>query len=199
MTVAGGVAFYQDYSRRLSAALDRVDWNTVELLAEDLYDCWKTGRQVFIAGNGGSGGNAIHLANDFLYALSKMAGSGLRVHALPANQAVLTSLANDEGYENVFSLQLQVFARPEDVLIAFSGSGNSPNIIRALEAARAIGMRSYSVLAFTGGAAKALTDRPIHIEIDDMQIAEDVQLIIGHMLMQKLSAQRHTIRQGGAA
>ena len=198
MTVAGGVAFYRDYSRRLSAALDGLDWDTVELLAEDLYECWKTGRQVFLAGNGGSGGNAIHLANDFLYALSKMAGSGLRVHALPANPAVLTCLANDEGYETVFSLQLAVFARPGDLLIAFSGSGNSPNILKALETAREIGMRSYSVLAFTGGKAKALTDRPIHLAIDDMQIAEDVQLIIGHMLMQKLSAQRHTIREAAA-
>lgn len=199
MTISGGVAFYKDYSRRLSAALDRVDWSTVELLAEDLYDCWKTGRQVFLAGNGGSGGNAIHLANDFLYALSKTAGSGLRVHALPANPAVLTCLANDEGYEAIFALQLKVFARPGDVLICFSGSGNSQNILRALEAAREIGMRSYSVLAFTGGEAKALTDRPIHLEIDDMQIAEDVQLIIGHMLMQKLSALRHTIREAAAA
>lgn len=194
MTLTRGTEFYRDYGRRLSAALDGVDWDVVEHLAEDLYDCWKTGRQVFLAGNGGSGGNAIHLANDFLYALSKMAGSGLRVHALPANPAVLTCLANDEGYETVFSLQLQVFARPGDVLICFSGSGNSPNILKALEAARAIGMRSYAVLAFTGGKAKALTDRPIHLEIDDMQIAEDVQLIIGHMLMQKLSAHRHLVK-----
>lgn len=107
---------------------------------------------------------------------------------------MITSLANDEGYETVFALQLRVFARPGDVLICFSGSGNSPNILRALEAAREIGMGSYAVLAFTGGKAKALTDRPIHLEIDDMQIAEDVQLIIGHMLMQKLSAHRHLVR-----
>jgi D-sedoheptulose 7-phosphate isomerase len=196
MMLTGGTEFYRDYGRRLSAALDRVDWDMVEHLAEDLYDCWKTGRQVFIAGNGGSGGNAIHLANDFLYALSKMAGSGLRVHALPANPAVLTCLANDEGYETVFALQLAVFARPDDLLIVFSGSGNSPNILTALEAAREIGMRSYAVLAFSGGKAKALTDRPIHVAVDDMQIAEDVQLIIGHMLMQKLSAHRHLVREG---
>ncbi len=131
-------------------ALDRVEWDMVERLAEDLYDCWKTGRQVFIAGNGGSGGNAIHLANDFLYALSKMAGSGLRVHALPANPAVLTCLANDEGYETVFALQLAVFARPDDLLIVFSGSGNSPNILTALEAAREIGMRSYARAGILG-------------------------------------------------
>jgi len=199
MTLTHGLDVYRDYSRRLSLALDAVDWGTVELLAHDLYDCWRTGRQVFLAGNGGSGGNAIHLANDFLYALSKMAGSGLRVHALPANPAVLTCLANDEGYETVFSLQLAVMARADDLLIVFSGSGNSPNILRALETAREIGMRSYSVLAFTGGKAKALTDRPIHIEIDDMQIAEDVQLIIGHMLMQKLSAHRHLVREAAAS
>lgn len=199
MNAVWGVSHYADYSRRLGDALAALDWNIVQELGEDLFDCWKTGRQVFIAGNGGSGGNAIHLANDFLYALSKTPGSGLRVHALPANPAVLTCLANDEGYETVFSLQLAVMARPDDVLIVFSGSGNSPNIVRALETAREIGMKSYAVLAFTGGKAKPLTDRPIHAEIDDMQVAEDIQLIIGHMLMQQLSARRHEITPRGAA
>ena len=116
----------------------------------------------FSAGNGGSGGNANHLANDFLYALSKTPGSGLRVHSLSANPSVITCLANDEGYDQVFSLQLAVLARKGDVLIAFSGSGNSPNIVKALEEAKTIGMTSYAVLGYSGGKAKALADVPIH-------------------------------------
>ena len=178
------------YSRRLASALDRFDWSPVERLAYDLLDCWQTGRQVFFCGNGGSGGNANHLANDFLYAFTKTRGSGLRVHSLSANPSVITCLANDEGYEQVFSLQLAVLARPRDILIAFSGSGNSPNILRALEEAKLRGMTSYAVLGFSGGKAKALADVPIHLAIDDMQIAEDAQMIIGHMLMQWLSEQR---------
>ena len=148
---------------------------------------------MFFAGNGGSAGNAVHLANDFLYALSKRAGSGLRVHGLPANQAVMTCLANDEGYDKVFSLQLAVQARKGDILIVFSGSGNSPNILLAIEEARRLGMRSYAVLGFSGGKAKAMADVPIHLAIDDMQIAEDAQLIIGHMMMQWLSQHRDAV------
>ena len=184
---------FSDYTARLNAALERFDWAPVERLAYELLDCWQTGRQVFFAGNGGSGGNANHLANDFLYALSKTAGSGLRVHSLSANPSVITCLANDEGYDQVFSLQLAVLARKGDVLIAFSGSGNSPNIVRALQEAKTIGMTSYAVLGFSGGKAKAIADVPIHFHIDDMQISEDAQTIIGHMLMQWLYAQRGDI------
>jgi D-sedoheptulose 7-phosphate isomerase len=184
---------FGDYSKRLGAALDGFDWSPVERLAYDLRDCWQTGRQVFFAGNGGSGGNANHLANDFLYALSKTPGSGLRVHSLSANPSVITCLANDEGYDQVFSLQLAVLARKGDVLITFSGSGNSPNILKALEEGKKIGMTSYAVLGFSGGKAKALADVPIHFNIDDMQISEDAQMIIGHMLMQWLYGQRGDI------
>jgi D-sedoheptulose 7-phosphate isomerase len=184
---------FSDYSKRLGQVLEAFDWSPVERLAYDLRDCWQTGRQVFFAGNGGSGGNANHLANDFLYALSKTPGSGLRVHSLSANPSVITCLANDEGYDQVFSLQLAVLARKGDVLITFSGSGNSPNILKALEEGKKIGMTSYAVLGFTGGKAKALADVPIHFNVDDMQISEDAQMIIGHMLMQWLYGQRGEI------
>jgi D-sedoheptulose 7-phosphate isomerase len=187
------VAHFAGYADRLSKALAGFDWAPVAALADDLLDCWKTGRQVFFAGNGGSAGNAVHLANDLLYALSKRAGSGLRVEALPANTAVITCLANDEGYDRIYSLQLAVKARRDDVLIVFSGSGNSPNILKALEEAKRIGMRSYAVLGFSGGKAKALADVPIHFAVDDMQIAEDAQCIVGHAVMQWLHAQRDRV------
>ena len=186
-------ALFSDYSERLSAALREFDWAPVERLAHDLLDCWQTGRQVFLAGNGGSGGNANHLANDFLYPLSKTAGSGIRVHSLSANPAAITCLANDEGYDRIFSMQLAVMAREGDVLIVLSGSGNSPNILAALEEAKAIGMTSYAMLGFSGGKAKALADIPIHFRVDDMQIAEDAQMIVGHMLLQWLHSQREDV------
>jgi D-sedoheptulose 7-phosphate isomerase len=187
---ASPAKLFGNYSRRLSAALEAFDWTPVERLAYDLRDCWKTGRQVFFAGNGGSAANANHLANDFLYSFSKMPGSGLRAHSLAANPSVMSCLANDEGYDQVFALQLGVLAREGDVLVALSGSGNSPNIIKALEQAGTIGMTSYAVVGFSGGKAKAIADVPIHFAVDDMQMAEDAQLIIGHMVMQWLYAQR---------
>ncbi len=181
-------ASFSAYAQRLQHVLGNSDWTNVHRLAEDLRDCWKNKRQVFLCGNGGSAGNAVHLANDFLYGISKTHGSGLRVTALPANSAVITCLANDEGYDRIFSLQLAVQAQRGDVLIVLSGSGNSPNILNALEEARTIGMRTYAILGYTGGQAKAMTDVAIHFAIDDMQISEDMQLVVGHMVMQWLYA-----------
>jgi D-sedoheptulose 7-phosphate isomerase len=184
---------FADYSRRLQATLASADWSGVGKLADELLDCWQTGRRVFMCGNGGSAGNTIHLANDFLYGISKKPGSGLRVTALPANPAVVMALANDEGYEHVFSMQLAVLAEPGDVLIVCSGSGNSPNILRALECARDMRLRSYALLGYSGGKAKQLADVPIHFAVDDMQISEDMQTIVGHMLMQWLYKRREDV------
>jgi D-sedoheptulose 7-phosphate isomerase len=188
--VNAGVAHFTGYAQRLNAALAAFDWAPVLDLSEELLGCWRDGRQVFLAGNGGSAGNANHLANDLLYSVSQRAGSGIRAEALSANPSVLTCLANDIGYDQVFAAQLAVKARRGDVLMVFSGSGNSPNILRALEAARGIGMRSYALLGYAGGEAKTLSDVPIHLAVDDMQIAEDAQVIIGHMVVQWLQAQR---------
>jgi D-sedoheptulose 7-phosphate isomerase len=177
---------FKDYSSRLQTTLAAADWSGVEKLADELLDCWQTGRRVFICGNGGSAGNAMHLANDFLYGISKKSGSGLRITALPANSSVVTCLANDEGYDTIFSLQLAVLAERGDVLIIFSGSGNSPNILKVLEQAKTMGVKSYAVLGYSGGKAKMMADVPIHFAVNDMQISEDMQLIVGHMLMQWL-------------
>jgi len=87
-----------------------------------------------------------------------------------------------------------VQAAKGDVLIALSGSGNSPNIVKALEQAKKMGVRSYAVLGYGGGKAKALADVPIHFTVDDMQLAEDLQLIVGHMIMQWLYAQRGGVK-----
>jgi D-sedoheptulose 7-phosphate isomerase len=182
-------AQFADYAG-LQKVLQASSWDGLENLARDLLECWKAKKQLFLCGNGGSAGNAIHLANDFLYGISKAYGSGLRVNALSANASVLTCLANDCGYDEIFSMQLAVQAGEGDVLIALSGSGNSPNILRALEQARKSGVKSYAILGYSGGKAKSLADVAIHFAVDDMQIAEDMQLVAGHMVMQWLYAQR---------
>lgn len=175
------------YARRLAEVLTESDWDAVATLAEDLHDLWRRGGTLFICGNGGSAGNAIHLANDFLYGIAKQTGQGMRVQALSANASVLTCLANDIGYERIFSAQLAVQGRAGDRLLAFSGSGNSANIVRVLETARELDIRSYALLGYGGGKARSLADVPIHFAVDDMQLAEDMQLIVGHMLMQWLA------------
>jgi D-sedoheptulose 7-phosphate isomerase len=179
-------AFVAAYQKSLESAMHSHDWRNVELLARTLQHCWKEGRGVFLCGNGGSAANAIHLANDLLYGVDKVAGRGLRVHALPANAAVMTCLANDVGYDAVFSQQLEVHARAGDVLIVFSGSGNSPNVVKALEKARELGMNSFAVLGFSGGKCLTLADHPIYFPVHDMQVAEDLQMMVGHMCMQWL-------------
>lgn len=182
--------FFTDYASRLRESLATAEWSGVAQLAADIHECWLQKRQVFFCGNGGSAGNAIHLANDFLYGIAKRPGGGLRVNALSANPAVITCLANDIGYDRIYSEQLSVLANPGDVLIVLSGSGNSPNIVAALEQAKAMKVKSYAILGFTGGRCKELTDVPIHFPVDDMQISEDLQLVVGHMLMQWLYANR---------
>jgi D-sedoheptulose 7-phosphate isomerase len=175
-----------DYISRLKNALDSIPQEPLENLSIALFRAWKENRQVFIIGNGGSAGNAIHLANDFIYGISKKFGNALKVNALTANSSVITCLANDEGYSEIFIRQLSVLANKGDVLLVFSGSGNSPNIIRALEYCKENNIQSFAVLGYSGGAAKDLADHPIHIPVNDMQVSEDMQLIIGHILMQWL-------------
>jgi D-sedoheptulose 7-phosphate isomerase len=194
---ASAADYFRDYTSRMSDAIGSLDWAPVEALAADLLRCWREKKQLFLIGNGGSAGNAVHLANDFVYALSKTRGSGVRATALAANPAVLTCLANDIGYEDIFSCQLELFAEPGDILLAFSGSGNSPNILRALESAKTLGVRSYAVLGYTGGKALALADVPIHVNVPDMQIAEDAQLVLGHMIVQYLHGFRDQVGAAG--
>jgi D-sedoheptulose 7-phosphate isomerase len=177
---------FKDYAGRLSNVLETADWAPLRQLAEDLRICWLTGKSVYLCGNGGSAGNAIHLANDYLYGITKQKGKGLKVTALTANSAVLTCLGNDIGYDQIFSHQIGVFAEPDDLVIVFSGSGNSPNILRALEATRAKRAKSFAILGYDGGQAKAMADVAIHFPVMDMQISEDMQVIAGHMLMQWL-------------
>jgi len=177
------------YATRLQAVLASTEWSGVEQLAREMRKCWETGRRVFFCGNGGSAGNAIHLANDFLYGIAKQTGEGMRVNALSSNPSVLTCLANDCGYENIYSEQLAVLANPGDVLIVLSGSGNSSNIVSVLEKAKSMEVKSYAILGYSGGKSKEVADVAIHFEVEDMQISEDLQVIIGHMLMQWLYIQ----------
>ena len=130
--------------------------------------------------------NAVHLANDLIYAVAEKTGAGIDAVALSANPAVITCLANDVGYENIYSEQLAVAGKEGDILLVFSGSGNSQNVINAVETARKKNMKTAAVLGFDGGRCKQMVDLPIHFAVEDMQISEDLQLTVGHMIMKWL-------------
>jgi D-sedoheptulose 7-phosphate isomerase len=178
----------ETYTGKLARAMAMNAMQQIPLLATALRDAWQTGRHIYLCGNGGSAGNAIHLANDFLYGAGTQMGIGMRVEALSSNPAVITCLANDLGYDRIFAEQLRVKGNPGDVLVVLSGSGNSPNVVKALETANSLGMNTFAVLGFSGGQCKELAQHAIHFAVDDMQIAEDIQLIIGHICMQWLCA-----------
>lgn len=177
------------YVESLTKAMHTEVMGEIYVLSEALLESWKNSKTIYLCGNGGSAGNAIHLANDFIYGAGKKIKSGLKVEALSANSAVLTCLANDLGYDEIYAQQLRVKAQPEDVLIVLSGSGNSPNVVKALEVGNSLGMQTFAILGYSGGMCKKLAKTALHFPIHDMQIAEDLQLIVGHICMQWLCDQ----------
>lgn len=181
--------FWKDYSARLADSLQLIPQEDVEIFFNSVMAVWQRNAQIFICGNGGSAANAMHMANDLFYGAAKGKGEGIRAHALTANQPMVTCLANDIAYGEIFSRQLDLLANPGDMLIALSGSGNSPNILNALSKAKEKNVTSVAILGYSGGAALDLADIPVHVPVHDMQISEDIQLILGHALMQWLCGQ----------
>ena len=182
------VNHFQEYAEKLAQLLKDRAWTDVEHLAETLYSVWKERRKVFLCGNGGRAGNAIHIANDFLYGVAEHDRRGIRAEALSANSAVLTCLANDLSYEDIFSTQIVTKGDEGDLLIVLSGSGNSPNVLQALASAAKMNIQTFAIVGYDGGICRKIADDYIHIQADDMQIAEDFQLVVGHMCMKWLKA-----------
>ena len=178
---------FTDYRRYLDVELARLEKGPgFDLVLERLREARRNRRTVFLCGNGGSAANANHFATDLLFGLDKNPGPIWRVVSLSANASLLTCLGNDTGYENVFSKQLEVAGQADDLLIVYSGSGNSPNILRALETARSKGITSLAFLGFDGGRAKPLADLCLHFPVNDMQIVEDLHMITSHLLLRSL-------------
>lgn len=181
------IDFYQSYCQKVNQAAQQIDLEKLCLMSDCLWGALQSKRQVFLCGNGGSAANAMHIANDFIYGIGKRSDVAMKVHALTTNQSILTCLANDISYDDVFSYQLEVLGQQDDILIALSGSGNSPNIVKAIETAKNIDMHTFAILGYDGGRCLAITEEAIHVPVTDMQISEDMQLIVGHMLMQWLN------------
>lgn len=172
---------FQDYANKTATVLTSFDWSNLEPLARAIHKCWQSDQNIFLCGNGGSAANATHLANDFLYGAAPRS-KAIRATSLTDNTPIITCLANDTSYQNIFAHQLNTLAEAGDLLIVFSGSGNSPNIVAALNKANQMEMETAAVLGFTGGKSKDLANIVVHFEIYDMQISEDLQQTVGHML-----------------
>ncbi len=177
------MSLFSNYAKRLNRLLAEYSWENVQELAETLHTVWKNNNRVFVCGNGGSAANAIHLVNDLVYGTSPGNGNGLKAQTFSSNQSVITCLANDLSYDDIFSYQLSVQGKAGDILLTLSGSGNSPNIIKVIQKAKEMNIASFAILGFSGGKALKLAGTSIHFPIDDMQISEDCQQIVGHMLM----------------
>ena len=162
------------YLERMQECFNKDNVEAIEQLANELRQAWIDGRRVYICGNGGSAANAIHIANDLHYGIGACGTGrklpGMRIEALSANSGVITCLANDTGYDNIYSHQLEVKCQKDDILIALSGSGNSSNIIKALKTANRIGARTFAILAYDGGICKKITETPIHFEVNTCRL-----------------------------
>lgn len=169
------------YITNLNKIINKIDLKGIEQLSKKIKKIWKQKKSVYICGNGGSAANAIHIANDLIYGIGMGKKPGLNVEALPANSSVITCLANDTGYENIFSAQIKSKGKKDDLLICLSGSGNSKNILNVIKQAKKIKMDTFGIFGYDGGKAKSIIHNYIHTKIDDMQISEDMQLIILHM------------------
>lgn len=157
-------ALIERYLVDFDAILRAIDREAVARVVDRLCRARDAHRTVFIAGNGGSAATASHLANDLGKAAKHASRHPFRVMGLADNASWLTALANDEGYERVFAGQLENFASPGDVLIVISASGNSPNLVRAVELAQTRSMETIGFLGFDGGKLLTLVDDAVWVE-----------------------------------
>ena len=179
----------KQYFKELQRVMLALPKDGVDQIADVLVGAYNAGRTMFLCGNGGSAALASHLACDLGKGTAYCnGGKRFRVLALTDNLPTLTAWANDSGYENVFSEQLKNFVQPNDVVFAISGSGNSKNILNALQAAREAGAITVGLSGFQGGAMKSLCDLCVVVPSNDMQIIEDLHLALAHSIFRIVHA-----------
>ena len=155
-------------------------------MANVLRDAYEQQKTIFVLGNGGSAATASHLAADLNKGACLKATKKFRVISLTDCVPWMSAIANDLDYESVFVEPLKNFAAPGDVVMGISGSGNSPNVLRAIEDARQLGCTTVGVCGYDGGKLKGAVDCCFHADVDDMQLAEDTHMVLVHILMRIL-------------
>lgn len=145
------------------------------------------GGMIYTMGNGGSAATASHMVCDFAKGASEnLGGKKFKFECLCDNTPVVMAIANDIGYDDVFSFQLEKKLRAEDLVIAISGSGNSKNVIKAVEYAKTVGAPVIGITGYNGGKLRELADYRMHVHVDDMQIAEDLHMMFDHMMLRMM-------------
>lgn len=182
----------QAFLERIAHELGRIDPTEVQTLANLIWEVYEKQRFVFVIGNGGSGSNASHFCEDmgkgtldrkFFDDDSKQR---LKILSLTDNTPYILAWGNDEGFDRVFVEQLKNLAGPGDLLVAISGSGNSPNILKAVEWANNKGLTTYGCTGFSGGKLRTLAHKGLHIDLHDMGIVETLHLAAFHWVVDDL-------------
>ena len=179
----------REYFNLCSEAFEALDLDSIETMGRHIHSAWLDGRFVFICGNGGSGANASHFCEDLGKSsldpkdFNNDGMPRLKVLSLTDNTPYILAWGNDEGFERIFVEQLKNFASPGDILIAISGSGNSPNILRAVEWANDHDMTTWGVTGFDGGQLQQLAGHNLHVASTDMGLVESVHLVAFHWVL----------------
>jgi len=183
-----------DYIRRLKTELDNIDREQIENWAQLVFDCYEKDHFVFILGNGGSGNNASHMCEDLgksslpesdLFDESK---KRLRVMSLTDNIGWIMAIANDLSYDQIFVQQLMNFGREGDLVIAISGSGNSPNVLKAVDWANRHGLVTLGLTGYDGGQLNSMCRHQVHVPLDDMGMVESIHLSLYHWMLNDVHA-----------
>lgn len=178
--------FIEDYKEGFSKVVQAIEPADVAVAAELLRAAFERGRQIIIAGNGGSAATASHMACDLAKTTlgkgAELPARRIRVVALTDNVPLLTAWGNDVGYDCVFAEQLRNLAGAGDLLVVISASGNSPNIVAAVRTARELGMQSLALLGFEGGAVKSMADHSIVVRSTHYGFIEDAHSMLSHLL-----------------
>ena len=163
--------------------LKALDVNEINAALNLLLETIENGNTVFVFGNGGSSATASHFQNDFNKGVSEHTEKKFNFQCLNDNVATVMAVANDIGFEEVFRFQLIGHMRPGDVVMAISGSGNSKNVLNAVEYAKSQGAKVIGLTGFGGGKLKELSDVSLHVPVNSMQITEDIHMVFDHLMM----------------
>ena len=165
-------------------ALGTIDLDAVSIVIDLIEDAYREDRRVLVFGNGGSATTAAHLAEDLAtFAVPFSEPRRLQVLSLADSPSVITALGNDLSFDEVFAEQIQQWARSGDLVIAMSGSGNSPNILAGIERAQRIGCTTIGLTGFKGGKLREMVDHSLHVDVDAMQNAQDGHMVIVHLII----------------
>lgn len=169
-----------EYLNKVTETINSLSREEVAKFVELLLKTNETGGKIFIFGNGGSAATASHLSGDFVKGLSLGQEKRFKAICLSDNSAALMAIANDICYEDIFVEQLKNFLDQGDLAVGISGSGNSENVLRAIEYAKSKGAITVGLCGFKGGKLKEVSDYVVHADVEDMEVTEDVHMAIGH-------------------